>query len=180
MRRIADIIYLITKPFIIFELIMFIISSVVRPILYKSLSQTLVYDRISKKLAMDMPPWVLVKYWFSRKYRGNMVNELEETFFEGLMKLKKLYGTNKEFETDVNSAFFKLMKRNATESDISFNYEVKEKISTRQITARLMLISPFHFSFYLISSMLGNKESRKKLKSIFKVVTVYRVTFKFN
>ncbi|KMY31277.1 hypothetical protein ACZ11_03165 [Lysinibacillus xylanilyticus] len=180
MRRIADIIYLITKPFILFELLLLIINLVVRPILFKSLSKTLVYDRITKKVAMDIPPCTLVKYWFSGKNRDDMAIELEDTFFEGLIKLKEVYGTNKEFKTDVYSAFFRLMKLKATELNVSFNYEIIEKISTRQITARLMLISPFHFWCYLFSSMLGNKESRKRLKSIFKVVKVYKVTFKFN
>lgn len=179
MKRIADIIYLITKPFIFFELIIFIISSIYRPIFLKNLSKTLIYDPITKKVNMDIPPYVLVKYWFSGKYKDTMMRELEKTFFMGLIKLKNVYGTNKIFKTDVNSVFFRLMERNAINLNIPFEYEIKKELSIRQITERLFLISPFHFWFYIVSSILGNKKSRNKLNNIFKKVTVYRLSFNF-
>lgn len=180
MRNIANTIYLINKPFFLFDLLLFISMIVVRPFLFRILSKTLVYDRITKKVAMDIPPWILVKYWFSGKKRGRLMFELQDTFFEGLIKSKNVYGVNKEFKTEVNELFLKLMKRKATKLNVSFNYDITEKLSTRQITEKLILISPFHFWFYLISSILGNKKSRTRLKSIFKVVNVYKLTFKFN
>lgn len=170
MRLILDLFYVfVLKPSFLLDIIVFLIVYPVDKIVFNRLSSCLSVNRFTNTINMTISPIQLMKIWFWNK---NSLKVLESSFIEGLRNLKK----DRTYKTEVNKLFYLLMKRYVDKTNFPATFNVTEEYQTTQVLARIVLISPFHHWYYLITALLGNKKSRKKIESLFKKVIISKVT----
>jgi hypothetical protein len=171
MKNTAGLLYaFVLKPFFIADILISILIPI-KSIFNKRLSNCLSVSYLTKTMHMDISFKALLKIWSEYTEEARLARFLMKGFVEGLGNFKKGH----TYKVEVNESFYDKLKRINERKNFPCSYKVTNEYETKQIIERLVLISPCHYWYYIITAALGNKKSCEKLKKPFEKVKMYKV-----
>ncbi|HDX9638993.1 TPA: hypothetical protein ACGXMH_001326 [Bacillus mobilis] len=176
LRRLDEILYLYTKPFLFPDILLISIKSIYNLLFSKRLSSALIVSK-KNKLFMDIKVMTLLKYWFcfnpedDKKFAIALAND----FMDGLLKLEGKSSASQIYTTDVNKGFLLILIKKAKKMNLKINIKIIDETSKTQIHARLCIISPFHYTWIILKYLFGSQNSRELLTRIKKPIKVCKV-----